>query len=242
MLLSALLGESPPAMAVRRLVRVAGLFGINDNQARVALSRMVARGEVLVDRRGDYALTGRLLDRARRLGTARRAATGPYDGSWHLVVVTASGDDAPTRKERRAALRGARLGELREGVWLRPANLALDLGATLDAVASAFRADPQAEPRALAHTVFDLKGWDRRSRRLCAVLDRAGRNGSGSLVDGFELSAEVLRHLQRDPLVPRELLDATWSGDELRERYEVFDARYRAQLADAHRRASASTR
>lgn len=239
--MSALLGEAPPAMPVRRLVRVARLFGINENQARVALSRMVARGEVVVDEGGDHALAGRLAERARRLGTARRAATGPYDGSWHVVAVTASGDDAATRKERRAALRGARLGELREGVWVRPANLALDLAATLGA--RAFRAVPETDARSLAHEVFDLAGWDRRARRLCGVLEHVSVAEPGSLAVGFELSAEVLRHLQRDPLMPRELLDARWSGDELRERYDAFDTRYRTHLADAHRAlASASTR
>ena len=75
MLASALLGESPPELSVRRLVRIAGLFGINENQARVALSRMVARGDVSSDGSGTYALAGRLLARAGRLEVARRAAT-----------------------------------------------------------------------------------------------------------------------------------------------------------------------
>jgi phenylacetic acid degradation operon negative regulatory protein len=240
-LLSALLGETPPAMPVRRLVRIADLFGINENQARVALSRMVARGEVLVDEQGDHALTGRLLDRSRRLGRARSAATEPYDGTWHLVVVTASGDGAATRRERRGAMREARLGELREGVWMRPANLNVELGLALEGAVSSFRGVPATEPIVLARSVFDLAGWERRGWHLCQVLDRLERGALHSLADGFELNAEVLRHLQRDPLVPRELLGGAWPGHELREHYERFDARYRAQLADAHRAARAST-
>jgi len=43
-LASALLGEDPPELPVAHLVHLAGLFGINPNRARVALSRMVASG------------------------------------------------------------------------------------------------------------------------------------------------------------------------------------------------------
>ena len=124
---SALLGESPPTLSVSRLVRLAGVFGINPNQARVALSRMVARGEVSTDGAGSYTLSGRLLERARRQSVSRSGATGEFDGEFHVVVVTASGDPATVRQTRRAALRTTRLGELRGDVWLRPGNLEIAL-------------------------------------------------------------------------------------------------------------------
>jgi phenylacetic acid degradation operon negative regulatory protein len=41
-LASALLGMDPPELPVAQLVRLTGLFGISENRARVALSRMVA--------------------------------------------------------------------------------------------------------------------------------------------------------------------------------------------------------
>ena len=43
-LASALLGMDPPELPVAQLVRLTGLFGISENGARVALSRMVAAG------------------------------------------------------------------------------------------------------------------------------------------------------------------------------------------------------
>lgn len=240
MLLSALLGESPPVLPVRRLVRVASLFGINENRARVALSRMAARGEVAIDDSGDYALAGRLLDRARRLSTARTATTEPFDGTWYVVVVTTTGDDAATRRARRTRCRDARLGELRDGVWTRPANLPVELSRALAESLVAFRATPDADQRALAASVFDLSGWAHRARLLSRTLELAGSSRHGSLASGFELSAEVLRHLQRDPLVPGELLGDDWPGELLRARYASFDANYRAQLADAHRTLAAT--
>lgn len=240
MLLSALLGESPPALPARRLVRIASLFGINENRARVALSRMAARGEVAIDDAGDYALAGRLLERARRLTVARTATTARFDGTWHLVVVTSTGDDATTRRERRKMCRDARLGELRDGTWTRPANLAVDLPTDAAQTLVRFRATPDADPRSLAASVFDLAGWARRARLLCRTLEHAGSSRRGSLAAGFELNAEVLRHLQRDPLMPDELLDDDWPGERLRARFATFDADYRARLADAHRTLASS--
>jgi phenylacetic acid degradation operon negative regulatory protein len=52
------------------------------------------------------------------------------------------------------------------------------------------------------------------------------------LAKGFMVSAAVLRHLLADPILPAELLPDDWPGPELRRRYEVFDAGYRADLRD----------
>ena len=85
-LASALLGEDPPELPVAHLVHLAGLFGINENRARVALSRMVAAGEATTDGAGRYRLTGHLLDRqgppdrSRRGGPGRGAGRGAW--SW----------------------------------------------------------------------------------------------------------------------------------------------------------------
>ena len=125
-LASALLGEDPPELPVAHLVHLAGLFGINENRARVALSRMVGR------RRGHHrrhrvgtgwpatCSTARPAER-----TAGRGRTGPWDGSWRMVVVTASGRAPEERAARRRRLALARLAEQREGVWLRPDNIDL---------------------------------------------------------------------------------------------------------------------
>jgi len=220
---------------VRRLVRVAALFGINENQARVALSRMAARGEVLADGAGTYTLAGRLLDRAGRLAVSRRATTGRFDGAWHVVVVCATGDSASVRSQRRAAFRAARLGELRDGLWLRPANLDVTLDAVEQSSVVRLLAVPDGDQRDLAWRTFDLAGWARRAAILRDSLDIETLDGPGSLASGFVRSAEVLRHLQRDPLVPETLLGEQWPGAALRARYEEFDAAYRALLAAAHR-------
>ncbi len=214
---------------------MAALFGINENRARVALSRMAARGEVVADGQGRYRLGGRLLERSGRLTVSRSAATGPFSGEWHVVVVTAAGDTPATRRARRHELRRARLGELRDGTWVRPANLELALDGPTAAATTTFLARPQAEPARLAAIAFDLEGWARRATHLCRVLENMTLDGPRALAEGFECDAEVLRHLQRDPLLPAEILPGDWPGPLLRARFDEFDVAYRRRLRAAHR-------
>ena len=84
-LASALLGEDPPELPVAHLVHLAGLFGINPNRARVALSRMVASGEATTDGAGRYRLAGRLLERRDRQEDSRigtHPVRGRASGAW----------------------------------------------------------------------------------------------------------------------------------------------------------------
>ena len=248
-LASTLLGAEPPELPVAHLVRMAGLFGINPNRARVALSRMVASGEATTDGAGRYRLAGHLLARQRRQAASRAGRTGPWRGGWHVVVLTAVGETAEVRAGRRRVLAAARLGELRQGVWTRPDNLAVDLdgalggavggvvgGAGLEGAAVRFAGRPEADPAALARTLWDLEGWAATARRLIADMRSALPASTRDLSAGFVLSAAVLRHLQADPLLPAELLPARWPGGDLRSVYDDYDRRYRDVLAEWGRR------
>jgi phenylacetic acid degradation operon negative regulatory protein len=239
-LASTLLGADPPELPVAHLVRMAGLFGINPNRARVALSRMVASGEATTDGAGHYRLAGHLLARQRRQATSRAGRTGGWTGGWHVVVLTGVGDTADVRGQRRRALSAARLAELRNGVWTRPDNLALDSGvldgATQDA--TCFVGRPVSDGGDLAARLWDLAGWAGRAREFIGDMAVMMPGGPEQLAPGFVLSAAVLRHLQADPLLPDALLPTRWPGGELRRAYDDFDARYRAVLADWGRRSA----
>ena len=228
-LASALLGMDPPELPVAQLVRLTGLFGISENRARVALSRMVAAGEATSDGGGRYRLAGHLAARQSRQSASRSGATSSWDGDWSVAVVTTTGSSAEVRSARRRALAYARLAELREGVWLRPANVPVPLAADLDADVEMLRARP-ADPRRLASRLWDLDAWASRAEQLLTALAGLEPAGPDTLAPGFELSAAVLRHLQADPLLPSELLPATWPGARLRDVYDEWDARYRGTL------------
>jgi phenylacetic acid degradation operon negative regulatory protein len=226
---SALLGMDPAELPVAQLVRLTGLFGISENRARVALSRMVGAGEATTDGAGHYRLSGHLVARQMRQSRSRSGLTETYDGSWDVVVVTTSGSAAEVRGARRQALAYARLAELREGVWMRPANVDVALSRTFDPDLERMVARPE-DPYGLANRLWDLVGWSAGAEDLLAALGALVPEGPDVLAPGFELSAAVLRHLQADPLLPVELLPEAWPGERLRSAYDAWDVQYRATL------------
>jgi phenylacetic acid degradation operon negative regulatory protein len=230
-LASALLGMEPPELPVAQLVRLTGLFGITENRARVALSRMVAAGEATTNGSGDYRLAGHLAERQSRQSASRSGATAAYSGEWWLAVVTTSGSTAEVRTARRRALAHARLAELREGVWMRPANVAVPLPPELEADVELMTARPP-HPHRLIGELWDTDVWADRAGDLLARLDTLVPDGPEALAPGFVLSAAVLRHLQADPLLPEVLLPSGWPGNRLRAVYGTWDARYRATLRE----------
>src|SRR5690606_11937064 len=83
--------------------------------------------------------------------------------------------------------------------------------------------------------LWDLDGWAETAADLRASmvsqLPALEAGEIAGLADGFVSSAAVLRHLQADPLLPRELLPKGWPGEDLRRCYDRFDGAYRAVLA-----------
>jgi phenylacetic acid degradation operon negative regulatory protein len=234
-LASTLLGTTPPRLPALVLVRAAELFGISEGTARVALSRMVAAGELGADD-GWYALSGpRLLARQSRQEAGRAWRTAPrgeWKRGWHLAVVTAERRSAGDRADLRDELRRARLGELREGVWARPDNVTVDwptVAAEHCTLAHADALDGQ-----VVAGLWDLDAWATSARELRGamrpLIAPLERGDTQPLAGGFVVSAAILRLLQSDPLLPPELLPARWPGDDLRDDYDRFDRAYRAVL------------
>jgi phenylacetic acid degradation operon negative regulatory protein len=220
----------PPELPVAQLVRLTGLFGISENRARVALSRMVSTGEATTDGSGRYRLAGHLMERRSRQTASRSGTTVAYSGAWQMAIVTTSGSSAEVRSERRRSLSYARLAELREGVWMRPDNLGPPVLGALSCDVELMSAHP-ADPHRLVARLWDLPQWSSRATSLLDSLAALQPDGPEALAPGFTLSAAVLRHLQGDPLLPETLLPAPWPGHRLRQVYDEWDARYRATLA-----------
>lgn len=216
--LSTLLGAHPPRLPARSLVRVGELFGIAEGTIRVALSRMVAAGD-LTQVNGDYQLTRRLRDRQARQDQSRAPSVRSWDGEWEIAVVTAARRSPTERTAFRTAMTELRLAELREGTWLRPANLSRERPALVTEQCTFLVGRPE-EP-ALVQTLWDLPGWAARARALESALGEAT-----DLSSTFVVAAAVLRHFLADPLLPAELLPGDWPGNSLRDRYEDFDEQF----------------
>lgn len=222
--LSTLLGAHPPRLPARSLVRVGELFDIAEGTIRVALSRMVAAGDLSqVD--GDYQLTSRLGRRQARQDQSRTPSTRRWRGDWEIAVVTAARRPPAERTAFRQVMTDLRLAELREGTWLRPDNLTRPRPAPVTEQCTFLIGRPESDPSALAATLWDLDAWAARARQLHTALDHAE-----GLPASFILAAAVLRHFLADPLLPPELLPDDWPGERLRERYERFDKTFQSVL------------
>jgi phenylacetic acid degradation operon negative regulatory protein len=241
---STLLGIDPPRLPTRLLVRTGELFGIAEGTTRVAVSRMVAAGELLTEQ-GHYRLSGRLLERQARQHVSRAARTEAWDGTWRTeVVVTDAARSAAERADLRAAMGELRLAEWREGVWLRPTNLgpwpatsgsADGPEAVVRAQCRALVARPIDAPGGLAAELWDLDGWAGRARLLHdaigELLDALETGDNDALPPGFVVSAAVLRHFVADPLLPAELVPNDWPGAALRRDYDRYDRAFKATWA-----------
>ncbi|WP_349269783.1 hypothetical protein MPNTM1_00239 [Mycolicibacterium parafortuitum] len=215
--LSVMLGAHPACATAAELIRLTADFGIREPTVRVALTRMVAAGDLVRSEDG-YRLSERLLTRQRRQDDAISPRSRDWDGSWTTLIVTSVGGDARTRSALRNALQDKRFGELREGVWLRPANVDVELG---EEIATRVRvlSSRDVAPAELAATLWDLTGWAQKGRHMlsemAAAQDVPGR---------FVVAAAIVRHLLTDPVLPAELLPADWPGAALRAAYHDFAA------------------
>lgn len=223
-ILSALLGHHPPVMPASQLVRVGALFDIAEGTIRVALSRMTTSGDLLRDGDG-YRLNHRLIERQRLQDASREPQISAWDGSWRMVAITAVRRSRSERDAFRNAMRAQRMAELREGLWLRPANI--DVAASDDSDDLVYFTCYPRDPAQLARRLWDLEAWSERARALLAAM-----GDPLDLPAAFSVSAAVLRHLTVDPLLPDELVADDWPGEHLRARYASFDSRFRARLEE----------
>lgn len=225
--LSLLLGARPAQLPVRDLLDAGETFGIAPATMRVALSRMVSSGD-LTTRDAVYALSQRHLERQRLQEDALAPRLLPWDGAWEMLVVTATGRDAAVRSLLRARLRDARLAKLREGVWIRPANLDRIRPVVEDGHAQWFSTRPE-DPEALVAELWDLQGWAAQGENLLRAVRVEGQSA-----DRLTAAASLVRHLRSDPALPREMLPADWPADAMRSAYEDYRSEVMAMSPTRH--------
>lgn len=227
--LSVLLGSHPPRMPVGRILEFTSLFDLADGTVRTALSRMVAAGDLINDD-GIYRLAGRLVERQAQQDAGRRHPPSDWDHTWWMVAVLSDRRTMAERRAFRAWAIGARLGELRPDLWLRPANL--DIPTDLpDVLITRGSMISGAQQQLVAH-LWDLDALRARSNvnrlALDAAAARLGDPDDRSLADAFTALAAAQQFLRIEPQLPANLTPHT-IGDDVRMRYaevvEVFQAR-----------------
>jgi phenylacetic acid degradation operon negative regulatory protein len=178
---------------------------------------MVAAGDL---HRADsvYRLSDRLVERQRRQDDAIHPATKAWRGGWEIAVITVAGRSPADRAKQRDELSALRLAELREGVWLRPANLRREWPGHLTALAQRFVARPDQPPQVLVDMLWAIDGWAAVATGLLNAFTAAARPA-----DAFAVAAAVVRHLRIDPVLPDQLLPAGWPGPQLRAAYAEYE-------------------
>ncbi|BBX23956.1 hypothetical protein MTER_33670 [Mycolicibacter terrae] len=213
--LSVLLGAHPASASSAELLRLTAGFGIKETAMRVALTRLVAAGDLVRSAEG-YGLAERLLERQRRQDEALNPRTRRWGGDWLAVVITSVGCDPRTRAALRSGLTERRFAELREGIWMRPDNIDVDLGDELASHTRLLTARDE-QPAELAGRLWDLADWAATGEGLLAEMAQAS-----DVPDRFTVAAAMVRHLRRDPVLPAELLPPGWPGERIRSRYAEF--------------------
>jgi phenylacetic acid degradation operon negative regulatory protein len=215
-ILSLLLGIHPPSATGGELVAFGSQVDIKESAVRAALTRMVASGDLHRDD-GVYTISDRLLERQQRQDEAMEVPVGPWDGTWRMAVVVSTGKDQASRLHLRRTLTADHFGQLREGVWMRPDNLAWHPANDIVADLHTLRVRPDDDAADLVEQLFDPGHWAAVGRSL---LDHANRARTPH--DRLTAVATIVRHLTHDPLLPTELLPADWPGGALRSTYDAF--------------------
>lgn len=234
---SLLLRSRPPRMRGARMVQWCGLFGVSEGTARVALSRMVDRGELrAVD--GVYELAGRVQSRRVAQDWSLDPELSPWDGTWELAIVAPAPREASERIALRDSMRRLRFVAPREGIWTRPDNLPrasapAESWLVADAQCVWWSGRPDEDPRELVD-LFDGSAWSARARMLTDRLDSVTRalvrDDERALADGFVTGAAALAHIRSDPLLPTELASDAPIGLALRLGYRNYEETFARSL------------
>jgi phenylacetic acid degradation operon negative regulatory protein len=237
---SLLLGMRAPRMPGNRLVEWCALFGVAEGTARVALSRMVERGE-LSSSNGTYELAGDLRHRQPIQDWSLQPVLSDWAGTWVLGLVEAGARTAQERSAFREAARRLRMAELRDGVWSRPDNLPraaapTQAWATADAQCTWWSARPSGDATALAARLFAPAAWAERAHalqgRLVSSTGLVNGSEAQTVADAFVVGAAALAHVRADPLLPIELCDRNWPGDTLRRAYRDYQVVFSGAVRD----------
>jgi phenylacetic acid degradation operon negative regulatory protein len=242
-ILELLTAAHPSASPVARLVEACEVVGVDGNNVRVILARLVAAGIVEIAERGVY-----------RLGRAAQPLTEQvlswrdldkqvrrWDGSWafvQLAHLARSDRSAQRRRDRALSLFGFR--ELERGLCVRPDNLVGGVpwlrdrlvAVGLDDTAIVTRASElDATTDARARTLWDADKLTQSYRQTAERIERwlvaaADLPPHAAAREAFWFGGDVLRQLMFDPRLPEPLVDVA----------------ARKTLVDAARRLDASGR
>jgi phenylacetic acid degradation operon negative regulatory protein len=221
------------------VVRVLGLLGIEERNARQALARLAEQGIVASERRGRRALW-RLTPEGRELlvtGTSRiysfGAATDGWDDHWLVVFCSVPEEQRAKRHRLRSRLSFEGFGFLGPGLAITPhldredaANAILkDLDLVPAAIVVRAEAGTLVPATEMLHRAWDLdeladayRAFDDSFRRRSPATDEAQLTALVELVHAWRRFPFV------DPEIPDRLLPRSWPGRRAKTRFDSLHA------------------
>ena len=199
-------------------------LGIEEKATRQALMRTAASGWLDADKVGRRT-RWRLTATARRMLTdgAERiySFTGPadgWDGRWLLVYARIPESDRRARHVVRSRLSWAGFGSLGAGVWISPhpdreaeaVQVLREAGVTHDAHVFVARRCGLADVQVMVAAAWDLSAIEEQYEQF--IEDFSDAAPADVLARQVELVHAWRRFPAVDPVLPRELLPARWSG------------------------------
>lgn len=230
------------------LVALLAEFGISDQAARAALSRVQRAGYLQGERQGRrtmYRLSPESAERAVASGrrimrfTAVRPETMPeWDGRWTLVTYALQTEQVDERRQIRRHLRRLGFGGLQDGVWISPTVTPEEVARALDDVVEVdlvvFEEAALAAGSALeVPRIWELDEladrYERMIARLRPMLPKVRSRRGPSPAEALVMRSEAMHDWRvmpaHDPLLPVELLPTRWPGWQARELFtEVYDS------------------
>jgi phenylacetic acid degradation operon negative regulatory protein len=209
-------------------VDLLGAFAINESGARVALSRLAARGALTMERRGRttwYAQSPHLLALLPQ-GRAVTAGFGQprrgWNGTWTVVTWSVAGGAAAATQRLRTTLRELGFAPLAPGVWVSPDAPDDDLGRAFERVPSCrftvvrgadvgvAGAEPPASAWDLAPMRDAYRTFVRTFRPVLRQTATLGSRPRDALVARTRAVYRWFVIATLDPDLPEELLPSPW--------------------------------
>ncbi|MFG3254652.1 PaaX family transcriptional regulator C-terminal domain-containing protein [Streptomyces sp. NPDC048172] len=232
-LLTTLLGEFvlPRERPVWTSVLVDALatFDVEEKSARQALARVAAEGWLIserVGRRVRWILTptGRRLltegaERIYGFGSAEEA----WDGTWLVLLTSVPESRRELRHKLRTRLSWAGFGSPTPGVWITPhtgreteaLDVLKELGLAEDAMSFTAAYGAAGSQESMVSRAWDLGELAGRYEEFTAEFTGLRPSGGDAVLHALtRLVHEWRRFPFLDPMLPRELLPARWSGAE----------------------------
>lgn len=219
--------------------------GLTDQPLRLALRRLIAAGDLEQDgrgRAGQVRLTPggwkRLVaDRgALALAFAQDAGEAGWDGTWHLLALSAPETERAVRDGFRREVHSLGAVSISTGLYLTPHRLTDLLTEAsspflVAAAASSISVRGLTDPCAIVKEMWPESAIVERHEALDAAVETAIA-GQPPLVRQLMLAEALEQALRDDPLIPPELRPAPWRPAQIRRGWRAqWD---RAAAADPH--------